>query len=84
MATTTRPVGNYDPAPQPTDPREQRLILPPRPRVSNAAWDAMRMLRAAGGKIYPGAEGTGQAAELAYWRTRVAWEAAEAAEETPP
>jgi hypothetical protein len=76
---TTTPI---DPDPQPHDAREQRLIIPARPRVSNAAWDAMTLLRLAATGGYPGAEGKGQAGEIAYWRMRVAWEAADH-EETP-
>lgn len=80
LTTTTR----YDPAPITLDPDGRRPIVPPRPRVSNAAWDAMRMLRAAAGGTYPSAEGYGQAAEPAYWRQRVAWEAEDAHHEEIP
>jgi hypothetical protein len=57
---------DHDPQPSCTNP--QRPIVPPKPRVSSAAWDPQRMLMLAKTGGYPSAG----AEEIAHWRMRCA------------
>lgn len=56
----------YDEDPQPSCTNPQRLIIPPRPRVSSERWSPQRMLALAEAKGYPSAG----AEEIAHWRWR--------------